>query len=88
MAYGTHLHRQVAAERNSQVDLVTSWMSVRLFLFLVPSSRADLDFSRSQDRDLYQLCLVVLSVLLPPAAVFLQRGAGQSVRRPSGDDSS
>ncbi|GAA6054780.1 hypothetical protein NBRC10513_007414 [Rhodotorula toruloides] len=55
MAYGTYLHRQVAAERDSQVNHVSSWMT---------------------DRDLYQLCLVVLSVLLPPAAVFLQRGCG------------
>ncbi|BGP33551.1 hypothetical protein JCM10296v2_005355 [Rhodotorula toruloides] len=55
MAYGTYLHRQVAAERDSQVNHVTSWMT---------------------DRDLYQLCFVVLSVLLPPGAVFLQRGAG------------
>ncbi|EGU11232.1 hypothetical protein RTG_02682 [Rhodotorula toruloides ATCC 204091] len=76
MAYGTYLHRQVAAERDSQVNHVSSWMTVRDFASMNPLLQADLDFSRSQDRDLYQLCLVVLSVLLPPAAVFLQRGCG------------
>ncbi|BGP25985.1 hypothetical protein Rt10032_c06g2615 [Rhodotorula toruloides] len=55
MAYGTYIHRQIAAERDSQVNHVTPWMS---------------------DRDLYQFCLIALSALLPPAAVFLQRGCG------------